>query len=209
MLQKSRFDGFTIVDNQLQGRIKETFTIMKLIQNLFIQGWGSSSFGGEKSQILMQVKMPIVEYNTCAQANKDLGEVVDTMMVCAGYGGDSKLSGCHGDSGGPLVCQDETGRWTLRGTVSWGDHYCSGGPTYSVFVRINSYIDWIKCKMTSQPVQPRKFIKNTRRFCGLVHANYCLQTIIYDSLKKKPFCGIHNSFRSFRGNGHRTYISDA
>lgn len=108
----------------------------------------------------MQAKMPIVDYNTCAEGNKNLGEVVDTSMVCAGYGGDSKISGCHGDSGGPLVCQDKnTGRWTLRGTVSWGDHYCKGGPTYSVFVRINSYIDWIKCKMTSQPLQPRKCMK--------------------------------------------------
>ena len=76
----------------------------------------------------MQAKMPIVDYSTCAKANKNLGEVVDMSMVCAGYGGDSKISGCHGDSGGPLVCQDiATGRWTLRGTVSWGDHYCKGG----------------------------------------------------------------------------------
>lgn len=80
-------------------------------------------------------------------------------MICAGYGGRSNISGCHGDSGGPLVCQnEETGRWTLRGTVSWGDHYCKGGPSYSVFVRISSYIDWIKCKMTSRPLQPSKFI---------------------------------------------------
>ena len=146
----------TMAYHQLQGRIKETFTVERLIQNSFIQGWGSSSFGGKKSQILNQAKMPIVDYSTCAQGNKHLGKVVDTMMVCAGYGGGSNLSGCHGDSGGPLVCQDEPGRWTLRGTVSWGDHYCNGGPTYSVFVRINSYIDWIKCKMTSQPLQPRK-----------------------------------------------------
>ena len=105
----------------------------------------------------MQAKLPIVEYDTCAKANQPLGEVVDLLMVCAGYGGNSKVSGCHGDSGGPLVCQDESGLWTLRGTVSWGDHYCKGGPTYSVFVRINSYVEWIKWKMTSQPLQPRKF----------------------------------------------------
>ena len=108
----------------------------------------------------MQAEMPIVEYNTCAKANKKLGKVVDRWMICAGYGGDSKISGCHGDSGGPLVCEDpKSGRWSLRGTVSWGDHYCNGGPTYSVFVRINSYVDWIKWKMTSQPLKPSKFIE--------------------------------------------------
>ena len=105
----------------------------------------------------MQAEMPIVDYNTCAKGNEKLGEVVDSLMVCAGYGRDSKVSGCHGDSGGPLVCEDKkTGRWTLRGTVSWGDHHCNGGPTYSVFVRMNSYIDWIKCKMISEPLQPSK-----------------------------------------------------
>lgn len=108
----------------------------------------------------MQAEMPIVDYNTCAKGNEKLGKVVDSLMICAGYGGDSKVSGCHGDSGGPLVCEDKkTGRWTLRGTVSWGDHYCNGGPTYSVFVRINSYIDWIKCKMISEPLQPSKLHK--------------------------------------------------
>lgn len=107
----------------------------------------------------MQAEVPIVEYHTCAKANEKLGEVVDRWMICAGYGDDNKISGCHGDSGGPLVCEDVTsGIWTLRGTVSWGDHYCNGGPTYSVFVRINSYVDWIKRKMTSQPLKPSKFI---------------------------------------------------
>lgn len=163
-IYRPRLDGVTIVYDQPLTRIEETLSIIKLNQRLFIPGWGSSSFGGQKSQILKQAKMPIVDYNTCAQANKALGEVVDAEMICAGYGGNSKLSGCHGDSGGPLVCQDERGRWTLRGTVSWGDHYCNGGPTYSVFVRINSYIDWIKCKMTSQPLRPRKSIKPTGDF---------------------------------------------
>ena len=117
------------------------------------------SFEGSKSQILMQAELPIVEYNTCAKANKKIGKVVDRLMICAGYGRDSNVSGCHGDSGGPFVCEEKTtGRWTLRGTVSWGDHYCKGGPTYSVFVRINSYVNWIKRKMTSKPLQPSKLV---------------------------------------------------
>ena len=103
--------------------------------------------------------MPIVNFTICSKANEKLGKVVDRLMICAGYGGSSTISGCHGDSGGPLVCQNmKTGRWTLRGTVSWGDDNCRGGPTYSVFVRINNYVDWIKCKMTSRPLQPSKLI---------------------------------------------------
>lgn len=68
-------------------------------------------------------------------------------MICVGYGGNSKFSGCYGDSGGLFVCQDERGCWILCGIVSWGDYYCNGGFIYFVFVWINSYIDWIKCKM--------------------------------------------------------------
>jgi len=151
----------------------------------FLTGWGSSYFQGNKSQILMQAEMPIVDYNTCAKANEKLGEVVDRLMVCAGYGGDSKVSGCHGDSGGPLVCQDEkTGRWTLRGTVSWGDHYCNGGPTYSVFVRINSYVDWIKCKMTSQPLQPTQECIDTHDYCSTWGSQFCEYSYFANMLKK-------------------------
>ncbi|XP_078373651.1 chymotrypsin-like elastase family member 3B [Oculina patagonica] len=155
----------------------------------YLTGWGSSSFQGEKSKILMQAKMPIVDYNACAQANKNLGEVVDTSMVCAGYGGDSKISGCHGDSGGPLVCQDKnTGRWTLRGAVSWGDHYCNGGPTYSVFVRINSYIDWIKCKMTSQPLQPPEDCVDIHDYCGTWKGYNLCENSYFRNMLKTFYC---------------------
>lgn len=150
----------------------------------YITGWGSSTFQGSKSQILMQAKMPIVEYNTCAKANQPLGEVVDSLMLCAGYGGNSRVSGCHGDSGGPLVCQDESGLWTLRGTVSWGDHYCKGGPTYSVFVRINSYVEWIKCKMTSQPLQPPQGCVDTHDYCSTWDKyNFCENSYFGNMLK--------------------------
>jgi len=132
----------------------------------FLTGWGSSQFKGEKSQVLKQTEIPVAHFNICAKANKKFGKVEDRLMICAGYGGHSNISGCHGDSGGPLVCQnEETGRWTLRGTVSWGDHYCKGGPTYSVFVRISSYIDWIKCKMTSRPLQPTVECMDTHNYC--------------------------------------------
>ena len=61
-------------------------------------------------------------------------------MLCAG---DPKASGCNGDSGGPLVCE-ESGRYVLRGAVSWGIPKCSGGDTFSVFTRISSFITWIE-----------------------------------------------------------------
>lgn len=154
----------------------------------YVTGWGSSSFGGQKSQILMQAELPIVDYSTCAQGNKDIGKVVDATMVCAGFGGDSKLSGCHGDSGGPLVCQDEIGRWTLRGTVSWGDNYCNAGPTYSVFVRINKYIHWIKLKMTSQPLKPPQECVDTHDYCGTWNADNLCENYYFGNMLKTFYC---------------------
>ena len=108
---------------------------------LSLKGWGKTSFHSSFSEFLREAKMPVVDYKTCAAGNINLFQKVDDKtMVCAGYGGNSVISGCHGDSGGPFVCQ-ESGRWVLRGAVSWGDHWCRGGSTFSVFARISTFVD--------------------------------------------------------------------
>lgn len=108
-------------------------------------------YGPNKSEILREAKMPIVDTKTCSDGNSWFQPVDDLSMVCAGYGGNSKVSGCNGDSGGPLVCEEE-GKWILRGAVSWGDPKCRAGSTYSVFARISSFIDWIDCHTTTKHV---------------------------------------------------------
>lgn len=113
----------------------------------FITGWGRTSFNSSFSEFLREAKMPVVNHTTCAAGNINLPQSVDDeTMVCAGYGGNTVISGCHGDSGGPFVCQ-ESGRWVLRGAVSWGDHWCRSGPTFSVFARISAFVDWIHAAM--------------------------------------------------------------
>ena len=47
------------------------------------------------------------------------------------------------------------GKWVLRGAVSWGVPKCPGGTTYSVFVRISSFIYWMKMHMGEKPVPKR------------------------------------------------------
>ena len=111
---------------------------------LSLKGWGRTSFHSSFSEFLREAKMPVVDYKTCAAGNINLFQKVDDMtMVCAGYGGNSVISGCHGDSGGPFVCQ-ESGRWVLRGAVNWGDHWCRAGSTFSVFARISTFVTWIQ-----------------------------------------------------------------
>ena len=65
-------------------------------------------------------------------------------MLCAGYGGASKIGGCHGDDGGPLVCKTGmNGTWVLHGVVSWGHHLCDATRSYTVFSRVAYFRDWI------------------------------------------------------------------
>lgn len=110
----------------------------------YLTGWGFIEPGGSsKARTLQQVKIPIVSYENCSQGNSFFQPVDNESMVCAGFGGTSKVSGCNGDSGGPLVCP-ENGKFVLRGAVSWGIPNCPAGKTFSVFVRISSFVDWIE-----------------------------------------------------------------
>ena len=116
------------------------------------------SFGSAKSNTLQQAQIPVVSYKACSTGNAAIGRIDNKTMVCAGYGGEHKVSGCHGDSGGPFVCE-KNGRWYLRGAVSWGDPKCGGGTTYSVFVRISNYVRWINKSMRYRYEMKRKFTK--------------------------------------------------
>ena len=123
-------------------------------------GWGTTSFNSSFSEFLQEAKMPVVDYETCAAGNINLPQKVDDLtMVCAGYGGKSVISGCHGDSGGPFVCK-ESGRWVLRGTVSWGDHRCRGRSTFSVFARISTFVDWIQAALGNPNCDAGKILIN-------------------------------------------------
>jgi secreted trypsin-like serine protease len=82
---------------------------------VIVTGWGTLSSGGQISQQLMQVTVPIVSNVTCkAQYG---ATAIDTTMVCAGQQGKDS---CQGDSGGPLVHKRANGKWYQCGVVSWG-----------------------------------------------------------------------------------------
>ena len=106
--------------------------------------------------------MPVVDYETCAAGNINLPAAVDDeTMVCAGYGGNSVVTGCHGDGGGPLVCK-ESGHWVLRGAGSWSDHFCRARSTYSVFARTSAYLDWIHTTKRKPQCIPGKIKRKTQ-----------------------------------------------
>ena len=99
--------------------------------------------GGKPAIILQQAAMPVVDHQTCADANSALATVVQQSMICAGYDtAGIVISGFQGDRGGPFVCE-ENGRFVLHGAVS------GGHPNSTVFARVSSYVDWIKQKMAN------------------------------------------------------------
>lgn len=86
----------------------------------YVTGWGSTSEGGEISEILKEALVPVIDDGTCAQpaVNGSVGFSAETMF-CAGHlagGTDS----CQGDSGGPLQAPIDGGGFRLIGIVSWG-----------------------------------------------------------------------------------------
>jgi len=108
----------------------------------YASGWGRiSNTNDQTARVLQQVRLPILDDNTCAQTWP--GQFDPRTMLCAGYLDGSK-NVCNGDSGGPLVCQ-ENGRWVLFGSVSFGNKgACAAAYKPGVFARISNYRGWIE-----------------------------------------------------------------
>ncbi|CAN8007431.1 unnamed protein product [Ixodes pacificus] len=107
-------------------------------------GWGltkDESQGGNISQSLQKVDLPIVAYTTCYFNYLFVNRVVETTMICAGPRVGGKGT-CQGDSGGPLQCARSDGRYVLAGSTSWGTT-CAAPNQPSVFGRISTQVNWI------------------------------------------------------------------
>ncbi len=102
-----------------------------------VTGWGTTSYGGSTSDVLMEVQVPIVSNATC---NAAYGSIT-SRMLCAGYAAGGKDS-CQGDSGGPLIIPDGSGGWRQAGVVSWGSG-CADPGYYGVYSRVSSVKSWI------------------------------------------------------------------
>ncbi|MFI5587306.1 S1 family peptidase [Amycolatopsis sp. NPDC051758] len=80
-----------------------------------VVGWGATSEGGDVSDTLLKVSVPVVDNSTCAEKYSASGSNYDkASMFCAGVPEGGKDS-CQGDSGGPAYVGGK-----LAGIVSWG-----------------------------------------------------------------------------------------
>lgn len=105
-------------------------------------GWGIICDSCSTISITLQyVDLSVITNSLCEET---FGDLITDTKICVSTG-DLK-SPCNGDSGGPLVFQEDDGRYTEVGIVSFGHVYgCERG--YPVaFTRITSYLDWIEAK---------------------------------------------------------------
>jgi trypsin len=113
---------------------------------LTVIGFGATSEGGNGSSRLKEVNVNYIDYETC----NDLygGDIVDSVMLCAGVPGGGKDS-CQGDSGGPILDQEGT----QIGVVSWG-YGCAQAKYPGVYSRVSGVKDWIDariCELSNSP----------------------------------------------------------
>ncbi|XP_061194376.1 serine protease 33-like [Saccostrea echinata] len=99
------------------------------------QGWGCTRADGPRSDIARTVTMPIFDSESCAQTF-DIN-----LNICAGYF-DRGRGICLGDSGGPLLCKRD-GELVQVG-VAYLANPQDPANNPSIYVRVSSYLDWIK-----------------------------------------------------------------
>jgi hypothetical protein len=113
---------------------------------LTVIGFGTTSEGGNGSSRLQEVSVNYIDYETCDGLYS--GDIVDSVMLCAGVPGGGKDS-CQGDSGGPIFDQEGT----QIGVVSWGVG-CARENFPGVYSRVSGAKDWIDatiCELSSSP----------------------------------------------------------
>eukprot|EP00985_Skeletonema_marinoi_P023060 scaffold15067_cov151-Skeletonema_marinoi.AAC.2 len=116
---------------------------------LRVIGWGRTSLGGEKSDILLEAE---VDFVTNKQCNEPYEGFVTDGMMCAARDG---AGPCQGDSGGPMMLASDEGDPIQVGMTSWGyGGYECANPNYpGVYTRVSYYADWIKktaCAFTGE-----------------------------------------------------------
>eukprot|EP00210_Caulerpa_lentillifera_P008714 g8312.t1 len=106
---------------------------------LAVLGWGRTEEGGNASENLQEVVVPVLRQDKCREA---YGARISDSMFCAG-----QLSGgkdaCQGDSGGPIIKKESIGTDLLVGVVSWGVG-CAREGKPGVYASVSHARAWIE-----------------------------------------------------------------
>ena len=113
--------------------------------NATITGWGTTSEGGDASDVLREAVVPIRSDDYCSDAYDPWwrsSSFHGESMLCAGFD-EGGVDSCQGDSGGPLMVAGPDG-WLQAGVVSWGDG-CAREDKPGIYARLAApeIRDWI------------------------------------------------------------------
>jgi len=103
-------------------------------------GWGLTSTGGPKSDVLNKVTLDLVSQRSCQKSYTV--NIDEKSMICAGgvVGKDT----CQGDSGGPIqvALKEPYCMYAVLGVTSFGKE--CGQETPAVYTRVSNYLEWIE-----------------------------------------------------------------
>lgn len=104
-----------------------------------VTGWGTLRENGASSDLLQEVKVPIVSNEFCQQDYNNA--LISDAMLCAGVRGVGGKDACQGDSGGPLLVNGK-----LAGVVSWG-RGCARSNYPGVYSNVTHLRPWLLRKI--------------------------------------------------------------
>lgn len=105
-----------------------------------VLGWGALSEGGNVSNKLREVQLPVVSNAACFPPYPNIFD--GALSFCAGGARSGGQDACQGDSGGPLLVTRD-GVVIVAGLVSYGEG-CGRSGVPGVYTRVSNYTDWIK-----------------------------------------------------------------
>uniref|UniRef100_A0A8B9MUB3 Plasminogen n=1 Tax=Accipiter nisus TaxID=211598 RepID=A0A8B9MUB3_9AVES len=133
----------TITDRVKPVCLPETSLMVERNAVCFLTAWGKTR-GTDTDNRLKDVEFPVLENRICNRP-EFLNGSVKNHEFCGGFTFGS-IDNCEAEVGGPLVCKDKD-RFVQYGVTSWGLD-CTQ-PSKPVFVRIPSFISWIKNAMVA------------------------------------------------------------
>ena len=119
-----------------------------------VSGWGRTSKWGHDSDILLELRLPVVDNTTCGAAYQRLTPPRHLLggMLCAGFS-TGRFDSCGGDSGGPLFYRPNKGgpspNHILVGIVSWGVG-CGKANLFGVYTDAHAFEAWTKSAIERQ-----------------------------------------------------------
>jgi len=130
-------------------------------ERCIIMGWGTMDYRHQHQYPHTLLEAPVAPIsNEECQAEYSVkpgygnASITADMLCATGKIPDEIMSdACQGDSGGPLVCDSQTGRFVLRGVISWGEG-CGDDNFPGVYSRVEHQLQWINMVMSGSHPEP-------------------------------------------------------